>query len=367
MSRRVLLSGYYGFDNAGDEAVLYAIIESLRQAGIDDITVLSAKPEATVTQYQVRAVDRWGKKALCKAVKDCDLLISGGGSLLQDVTSKNGILYYLGIIWLAQMQKKSVMIYAQGIGPIEHKRNRRLTAKLLNKAQAITVRDLPSRQTLMEMGVYKEIQVGVDPVMGIDTKLIDAALGKAYLEEIGWQPDGGPTLMVSVRPWQESDDRLRELALTGDHFVNRGWQVVFLPMHYGEDGEESQKIAEIMRQPSLVLNGNYTPLEIMSILKCGDLVLGMRLHTLIMAAVLDKPIAALSYDPKIDGFMQSLRLESDMMSVEHVDSARLIKLLEDLWANKTPKIAQTAQYKEIIAQQAKAPAKVAVDLLNGKQ
>ena len=183
MSRRVLLSGYYGFDNAGDEAVLYAIIESLRQAGIDDITVLSAKPEATAAQYQVRAVDRWGKKALYKAVKDCDLLISGGGSLLQDVTSKNGILYYLGIIWLAQMQKKSVMIYAQGIGPIEHKRNRRLTAKLLNKAQAITVRDLPSRQTLMEMGVYKEIQVGVDPVMGIDTKLIDAALGKGYLEE----------------------------------------------------------------------------------------------------------------------------------------------------------------------------------------
>lgn len=172
--------------------------------------------------------------------------------------------------------------------------------------------------------------------------------------------------MISVRPWQESGDRLRELALTGDHFVNRGWQVVFLPMHYGEDSEESQKVAEIMHQPSITLAANYTPLEIMSILKNSDLVLGMRLHTLIMAAVLDKPMAALSYDPKIDGFMQSLRLDSDMVPVDQVDSARLIKLLEDIWADKTQKIAQTARYKDIIAQQAKAPAKVAADLLREK-
>lgn len=366
MSKRVLLSGYYGFDNAGDEAVLYAIIESLRQVGIEEITVLSAKPEATAALYQVEAVDRWSKKGIYKAVKNCDLLISGGGSLLQDVTSKNGILYYLGIIWLAQHFKKPVMIYAQGIGPIEHQRNRRLTAKLLNKVQAITVRDLPSRQTLLDMGVRREIQVGVDPVMGIEASRINASVGKAYLEEIGWQADGGPTLMISVRPWQETGDRLRELALTGDHFANRGWQVVFLPMHYGEDSEESQKVAEIMHQPSLLLAANYTPLEIMSILKNSDLVLGMRLHTLIMAAVLDKPMAALSYDPKIDGFMQSLRLDGDMVPVDQVDSARLIKLLEDLWADRAQKIAQTARYKEIIALQAKAPAKVAADLLKGK-
>ena len=96
---KILLSGYYGFDNAGDEAVLYAILQSLRKAIPDgEITVLSNQPEQTEAQYKVRAVDRWNKKALYREVKNCDLLISGGGSLLQDVTSKNGILYYLGII-----------------------------------------------------------------------------------------------------------------------------------------------------------------------------------------------------------------------------------------------------------------------------
>ena len=109
---KVLLSGYYGFDNAGDEAVLYAIVHALRDANPDiEITVLSNQPEKTALQLDVHAVNRWGKSGLIKAVKDCDVLISGGGSLLQDVTSKNGILYYLGLIKLAQVLKKKVMIY----------------------------------------------------------------------------------------------------------------------------------------------------------------------------------------------------------------------------------------------------------------
>ena len=169
--------------------------------------------------------------------------------------------------------------------------------------------------------------------------------------------------MIAIRPWTEEGERLRELALTGDHFANRGWQVVFLPMHYGEDNEESQRVADIMHQPALILPDNYTPLETMALLQNSDLVLGMRLHTLIMAAVLGKPMAAISYDPKIDGFMQSLRLENDIMPVEQVDSAELIKLLEDIWSAKEQKVAQVAQYMEIIAQQAKAPAKVAAQLL----
>ena len=363
MGKNVLLSGYYGFDNAGDEAVLYAIIESLRGEGLNDITVLSAKPLETAAQYSVKAVDRWGKKALYQAVKNCDLFISGGGSLLQDVTSKNGILYYLGLIWLALFKKKPVLVYAQGIGPIVHERNRKLTAKLLNKVQAITVRDLPSRQTLLDMGVRKDIQVGVDPVLGLAAERIDEKSGQAELLAHGWQPEGGPTLLVAVRPWSEEGDRLRELALTGDHFANRGWQVVFLPMHYGEDNAESQRVAEIMHQKAIVLSGKYTPLETMALIKNSDLVLGMRLHTLIMAAVLAKPMAALSYDPKIDGFMQSLRLADAILSAEQLDSAELIKLLEDIWADKEQKIAQTARYLDIIAQQAKAPAALAARLL----
>ena len=151
---KILLSGYYGFDNAGDDAVLFAIVQALREMVKDGkITVLSNQPEKTAKEFGVNAVNRWGKKEIFRAVRNCDVLISGGGSLLQDVTSKNGILYYLGIIKLAQMLGKKVMVYAQGIGPIREPRNRKLTAKILYKVQAITVRDFESRTEPLEMGV----------------------------------------------------------------------------------------------------------------------------------------------------------------------------------------------------------------------
>ena len=103
---KVVLSGYYGFNNAGDEAVLQAIINSLKKADQDlDITVLSNNPEHTTKAYGVKAVNRWKLNEIAGAIKESDLLISGGGSLLQDVTSKNGILYYLGIIGLARIHK----------------------------------------------------------------------------------------------------------------------------------------------------------------------------------------------------------------------------------------------------------------------
>ena len=198
---KILLSGYYGFDNAGDDAVLFAIVQALREMVKDGkITVLSNQPEKTAKEFGVNAVNRWGKKEIFRAVRNCDVLISGGGSLLQDVTSKNGILYYLGIIKLAQMLGKKVMVYAQGIGPIREPRNRKLTAKILNKVQAITVRDFESRTELLEMGVYREVLVAVDPVLGVDTAQIDAALGIELLQKdgTGFREDT-PTLMVAAR------------------------------------------------------------------------------------------------------------------------------------------------------------------------
>ena len=106
---KIIISGYYGFNNAGDEAVLYSIINSLRKSNPEvGITVLSNKPELTAKAYNVEAVNRWKYLEIARAIRKSDLLISGGGSLLQDVTSKNGILYYLGIILMARMLGVSI-------------------------------------------------------------------------------------------------------------------------------------------------------------------------------------------------------------------------------------------------------------------
>lgn len=354
---KVLLSGYYGFDNAGDDAVLYAIVQALRETMPDvDITVLSNQPEKTAAQLQVKAVNRWGKLDLLKAIKQCDVLISGGGSLLQDVTSKNGILYYLGIIWMAQKLRKKVLVYAQGIGPVQDGRNRAMTAKILNKVQGITVRDFDSRNELIEMGVYREILVCVDPVLGITADEVDETLGKKLLEQddSGWD-SGKKTMMVAARNWAHSEQFFAEIARSCDAAVQQGWQVVLLPFHYPEDVEAGRKIASLMKEQAVILTDNYSPQETMAILKNAGLVMGMRLHSLIMGAALLKPLIGLSYDPKVTSFMQLIR-QPECFAVDSVDAEQLIQAMQRLGQQTEQERTMQRRNMEIMARQAKAPA-----------
>ena len=128
----ILISGYYGFDNIGDESILRTLVTSLRERIPDcSLTVLSHDPAATREKYGVEAVERMSPLAIARAVRRCDMLISGGGSLLQDVTSSKSLHYYLAIIRFAQLLGKKVFIYSQGIGPIEKDADRRATARAL--------------------------------------------------------------------------------------------------------------------------------------------------------------------------------------------------------------------------------------------
>ena len=82
----ILISGYYGFDNIGDESILRTLVSSLREHIPDcSLTVLSHNPTSTREKYGVEAVDRMSPVAILHAVKKCDMLISGGGSLFRDL------------------------------------------------------------------------------------------------------------------------------------------------------------------------------------------------------------------------------------------------------------------------------------------
>lgn len=361
---KVLISGYYGFDNAGDEAVLYAIVKALREANTNiEITVLSNQPEKTSEQLGIEAVDRWNILNVIKSVKNCDVFISGGGSLLQDITSKNSILYYLGLIKLAKIMRKKVMIYAQGVGPITIKRNRSLTRKILNKVDVITVRDLDSRMQLMQLGVYREVLVCSDPVMGISADAINAEDGKRLLQESGLQDFNKPIVMVAARNWNGEEKLYTEVASYCEDLIQKDWQVVFLPFHYPSDVEAGEKIAaKIQNKDSVVvLNDNYTPLETMAILKNGELILGMRLHSLIMGAALQKPLIALSYDPKVSSFMQMLR-QRETYAIEKVSASNLVAATQRLQNRTEKEIAMQEELVEIMARQSKEPVELLMQL-----
>ena len=139
----ILISGYYGFNNIGDESILRTVIDNLREKLPDvEITVLSQSPAQTAEKYGVKAARRMNLWDILRSVRRCDMLLSGGGSLLQDATSSRSILYYLFLLRLAQLLGKRTFIYSQGIGPISGGRNRRYTAYVLSRADGIVVREI---------------------------------------------------------------------------------------------------------------------------------------------------------------------------------------------------------------------------------
>ena len=108
---RFLLSGYYGFDNLGDDALLQIIVAQLKSryphATID---VLSAKPEVTAHEFGVLATPRWDQAAIRDAVSEADIVLSGGGGLFQTATSLKSLLYYAGIVRTALRAGKRTMV-----------------------------------------------------------------------------------------------------------------------------------------------------------------------------------------------------------------------------------------------------------------
>ena len=132
---KYLISGYIGFDNFGDEAIASVLVSNLKKNGAEKITVLSSNPEKTARLYDVNS-EHFLK--FFKPILETDVLISGGGSLLQDITSLKSLLYYLAIILFAQAMNKRVIIFAQGFTPFRTKIGEFFTKFVLKRCSKIS-------------------------------------------------------------------------------------------------------------------------------------------------------------------------------------------------------------------------------------
>ena len=186
---RIVISGYYGFANAGDEAMLAAIIKALRSTeDALELTVISGNPQVTAAQYGVTSIHRFNPLEIISSLRGCDLLLSGGGSLLQDVTSKRSLLYYLSILGLGLLLGKKVMLFAQGIGPIHSGLLRKLTKVVCSHVNLITVRDQDSLYELRHIGIPpKKVQLTADAVMTLPQESKEQ--GRELLDKFGVPKD----------------------------------------------------------------------------------------------------------------------------------------------------------------------------------
>ena len=320
----IVLSGYYGFGNAGDEAMLLSILEAIeRERPGSSVTVISGRPEDTEKKYQVKAIHRFDYIGMIGVLKKADLLLSGGGSLLQDVTSHRSIFYYLSIIKLAQWMKVPTMLYAQGIGPVVRPTARKALSRVVNQVDLITVRDEKSKAELIELGIAKPpIHVTADPVLSLKPE--SGEYGEVLLEKIGYRK-GKKLIGFAIREWPLVPEYLDEIAKAADLLLaDQDLQVVFLPMQWPEDGEVARKVQEKMSHEALFLEGEYRVREHLSVIAQLDLLVGVRLHGLIFAFLSGTPCVGLSYDPKINSFLELIG-ETSIASLENLCCEELVQ------------------------------------------
>lgn len=343
---RILISGYYGFNNAGDDVVLYGIISSLvREQPNISLAVLSNTPERTAELFGIEAYDRWSLGTIIRELKRSDMLVMGGGTLMQDVTSPRSVLYYLGIVMIAKLLGKPVVFYAQGFGPILKSLSRSMIKRVVNRVDIITVRDHESGEDFKACGVRRApIHVTADPALTISADDISDERGKALLA--GMFADATkPLVAISVRDWKQEQHFKQSMAKAADWFIEQGWNVLFLPMHVPSDLAPSRQIMDQMtQQGARLLDVPVTFHDIMSVLKQCDYVVGMRLHSLILACMLRIPFTGISYDPKIDRFVE----RAGMPNAGHItklDANSLLTLLAE-------RLKMLDQERETIARQA---------------
>lgn len=359
---RVVISGYYGFHNSGDEAMLHAMLQALRPAvpGLE-VTVLSRDPVYTARQFGVRSVLREDISKVWHSLRRADLLISGGGGLLQDVTGPKSIIYYLGVVAMARFLGRPVIFYAQGFGPVNTTLGKHMVRVIANRVNTITVRDPDSREELINLGVTRPpIIVTADPVLGLERSMVDVVRGREILTSLGL--GSAPVAGISVRPWKNAKNYLGVLARAADDLISSGWQVLLVPMHRHVDLDCCREVAARMSAPAFLLEKSVDYMDILSLTANLDLAIGMRLHFLIFSSLFGVPIVGIPYDPKVNRFLQSVGLPPGL-SAEQLDYNELTARLEQVLEQREELGSQLREQVTLLQREALKNAKLAAELL----
>ncbi len=289
---QAVLCGYYGKGNGGDEALLASLLQMLPESVTP--LVLSGNPTETQKRYKVKACDRFSFFRVLQALRQSDAFIWGGGSLIQDVTSAVSPLYYAGLMGLAQKLGLKTIAWAQGIGPIERPLTRRIAQQCFVGCTAVSVRDRGSAALLNEWNI-PFIQAP-DPVWALDAKPVNGL----------WDLPA-PRVAVNLRSHPSlTPERLANLTQALIHFQKATQTCILLiPFQASQDLSIAESIQSQLPGPNHLFR-LQDPKELKGVFRGVEMAIGMRYHSLIMAAAEECRCFALSYDPKVSQLMTQL-------------------------------------------------------------
>ncbi len=301
----IMICGAYGRGNAGDDAILEAIVQEMRALDPErTICVMSRRPKETRLVYRTGAVYTFNIFSVLHKFRKAALYINGGGSLMQDVTSTRSLWYYCYTLRAAKRRGCKVMMYGCGIGPINRAGNRKMAAKTIDRSvDRITLRDDNSRAELADMGVTRpDIRVSADPTIILDAA--PAEVVSLAMEQSGIDPDGR-YIGFGLRNWKGLDAALPAIAAASNYaYEKHGLTPVFVPIEFPSDLTPAERVGSLLHCPWYAVRTRQ-PIEVtIGILARMKTVVGIRLHSLMFSAGQGVPVVGLSYDIKVDGFLK---------------------------------------------------------------
>ena len=348
----IVIAGYLGFGNSGDEALLAIVLDEIRKMMPGKtVTVLSMRPSETERMYGVRAVHRYSIADVVGEMKAGTSFVFGGGSLLQDVTSRRSLYYYLWLLHEAKRRGMKTMLLSNGIGPLIRDSSRRRTASVLKHVDRITLRDSESYALLQKMGLdVADMHVavsadtafllgGVDDTGGRDAGSAGIGAGERYAV-VSPRPHRG-AMMTLPRVFADVCVRIRE----------HGIVPLIVPMQRDEDLALSQRIARMCRC-ARVWDGSFGIADAKRVMSGAEFALGMRLHTLIFACAMGTPSVGVGCDPKITSFCRmtsSVCAGMDEMS----DSVSLCRFVDEVTSRREHFASLASSMSAIMAERAK--------------
>lgn len=311
--KKILISGYYGFDNFGDEAILGVLINHLRG---NDIIVLSSNPEKTGRTHNVNSLNSFNPKLIVERLPKFDMLISGGGSLLQNVTSNKSLFYYCGLINIMASLKKDVVIFAQGIGPVKGFWGKLIVKSALKKCKYISVRDVKSQELLKSWGI--ESNLVCDPIFDLNLPT------PKRTRKVGIQLRKFASLTDEL-----FDEIIKQVALK---FSDR--EIELICFQDSEDEGISKVFLNKLKKKNPTINANIiknlTNKEVIEKVSEYDYLIGMRFHACLLGLKYGIKTLAISYDPKVETLAKNANIPYLVMDSKKNDYKKAFEDLEKL-------------------------------------
>ena len=343
-SKRVLITGYYGMKNTGDDAMAYCLVRGIHRFRPDlEITIAASGgmvlPESS--RDRVAFVPR-RPGAVVRELRNCQAVIWGGGTALFHYPGRNWkwfrMLARQAVLFrMARVLGKKVFLVGIGLGPFHARWSRLLAKYAVDAAEHVSLRDRAGYAFAESWGLDGRAIEGFD----LSALLLDSR------ETSGTRPRGqGRVLGLSLLPFYEvfHNDASHDLSLRR-HFADsiRACLSIYddltirLFVFKGPDKDHDEGFLQsLCRELDAgyrvrVVSYNPDPRRRLEEVAQCHFFMGMRLHASIFAYLCDLPMIVLDYHAKCRAFHDQVQLPPRaILDLTQMESHTLAKRMSEL-------------------------------------